>query len=233
MRICRSNERIVEELKLLIRLHAIKEVSFVDDVFTNRRGGPRQLCELMVQEGLNLTWYCNARANQISPKMALAMRRAGCHQVLLGFESGCDMHGTHTLIMVSTHMIRCIHQVFLGFESGCDEMLLRMNKGETVRELEAGAALLKSVGIRISIGFIVGYPGETQASVDRTIALCNRVRPDRAQFTRFTPIPGSEAARIHAQDANGPMGFHCRDGTDLIEGYIEQCYRECVYPASV
>ena len=143
--------------------------------------------------------------------MVLAMKRAGCHQV------------------------------FLGFESGCDDMLRRINKGETVADLERGALLLKEVGINISIGFIVGLPGETQDSVNKTIALANRVQPYRVQFTRFTPIPGSNLA-IHLS-ALSPMsadendesrhGFHNRSENDQVEKWLQQCYRECVYKPSI
>lgn len=197
-----SNERIVAEIQHLQATHGVREVSFVDDVFTNRRGGPVKLCNMMVDAGLDVTWYCNARADQISPKMARAMQRAGCHQV------------------------------FLGFESGCDDILRAMRKGETVAQLERGAKLLKDVGIRISVGFIVGYPGETDASVERTIALCNRVQPNRVQFTRFTPIPGSEAASL--QDADHAVdGFHQRDADDQIERWIAHCYDRCRYAPSV
>ena len=67
--------------------------------------------------------------------------------------------------------------------------------------MERGAGLLKEAGISISIGFVVGLPGETQETVNKTIALCNRVKPDRVQFTRFTPIPGSAIANQYQLDA--------------------------------
>lgn len=196
-----SNEQIVDELRQLKDAHGLKEVSFVDDVFTNRPGGPRKLCELMLKAELDLTWYCNVRADQVSRRMASSMKAAGCHQV------------------------------FMGFESGCDEMLKRIQKGERVSDLERGAGLLKEAGIAISIGFIVGLPGETQETVNKTIALCNRVKPDRVQFTRFTPIPGSAIANQYQLDAVG--GFHDRTGSDQIEQWLQQCYEACQYKPSV
>ena len=196
-----SNEQIIEELQRLKSMHGIQEVSFVDDVFTNRPGGPRKLCQLMIEHELDLTWYCNVRADQITPKMAHAMKAAGCHQV------------------------------FIGFESGCDEMLQRINKGETVADLERGAGIMKEAGIFISIGFIVGLPGETRDSVDKTIALCNRVQPNRVQFTRFTPIPGSSLATKY--DLEHGHGFHDRSSKDQVEEWIQQCYDACQYKPSI
>jgi anaerobic magnesium-protoporphyrin IX monomethyl ester cyclase len=197
-----SNEQVIEELKRLKALHGLREVSFVDDVFTNRPGGPRKLCELMISEELDLTWYCNVRADQVTEKMEVAMKAAGCHQV------------------------------FMGFESGCDDMLRSINKGETVAQLERGAGIMKDAGIYISIGFIVGLPGETQESVDKTIALCNRVQPNRVQFTRFTPIPGSVLASTHHDLATG-AGFHDRSNPDKVEDWIRQCYGACQYKPTV
>ncbi len=195
-----SNERIVDNLLKLNEL-GVREVSFVDDVFTNRPGGPRKLCMGIIDAGVDLTWYCNARAEAITPKMADAMRQAGCHQV------------------------------FMGFESGCNDMLKKMNKGETVSQLKRGAEVLKDAGIHISIGFIVGYPGETESSVMRTIELCNAVKPHRAQFTRFSPIPGSTAHKEFGTSAN--MGFHNREAEDQIESWLQKCYKECEFLPSL
>lgn len=197
-----SNEQIVEELKRLKARHGLREVSFVDDVFTNRPGGPIKLCKMMIAQNLDLTWYCNVRADQVSKKMAVAMKDAGCHQVFMGFESGCDM------------------------------MLASINKGEKVADLERGAGILKDAGISISIGFIVGLPGETQESVNKTIALCNRVQPNRVQFTRYTPIPGSLlASTIH--DLASGTGFHDRSSRDQVEVWLRQCYNACQFKPSV
>ena len=199
-----TSEQVVSQLKHLKENHGIRQVSFVDDVFTNRPGGPRNLCEKMIEEKLNLTWYCNARADQITPRMASSMKKAGCHQV------------------------------FLGFESGCDEMLKRINKGETVADLERGSKILKDAGIAISIGFIVGLPGETDSSVQASIDLCHRVRPDRVQFTRFTPIPGSALfLDLLVGDYDDSTSFHDRSQKDQIEAWLNKCYAECQYKPSV
>lgn len=196
-----TNTQVVEELVRLKSQHGIKGVSFVDDVFTNRPGGgPRGLCQLMIDADLDLQWYCNARADGVSEKIAMSMKEAGCYQV------------------------------FLGFESGCDEMLKRINKGETVKQLERGAEILQKAGIDISIGFIVGLPGETEESVMKTIELCNRVKPNRVQFTRFTPIKGSPLA-VTADIASA--GFHDREGKDQVEKWIAKCYAECIYAPSI
>ncbi len=79
-------------------------------------------------------------------------------------------------------------------------------------QLERGAAVLQSVGIAFSVRFIVGLPGETQASVDKSVALCNGVRPDRVQVTRYTPIRGSPLAVSLGLAAS--TGFYDHDGEE-------------------
>jgi anaerobic magnesium-protoporphyrin IX monomethyl ester cyclase len=184
--------RVLDELQRLVA-QGVREVSFVDDVFTIQRERALALCDGMVARGLDLTWFCNARADQVTRELAAVMRQAGCHQV------------------------------YLGFESGSPEILKIIHKDTTVERLERGAALLADAGIARSVGFVLGLPGETQATVDASIALARRVRPERIQFTRWTPLPGTPLAR---DEIAGGGGFHQREG-DRVGGWIGRAYAEC------
>lgn len=152
---------VVDEIERLQREHGIKQISFVDDVFSLPRHRALALCREIVRRGVVISWFCNARADQLDPELAAAMAAAGCHQV------------------------------YLGFESGCQRILDAVQKGATVAELEHGAAVLKAVGIDRSVGFVVGLPGEDDESVEESIALAHRVQPERIQFSAFTPLPGT------------------------------------------
>jgi anaerobic magnesium-protoporphyrin IX monomethyl ester cyclase len=66
----------------------VKEISFVDDVFTINRKRTLELCAEIVKNNIKITWFCNARADHIDEEIARAMKLSGCHQVYLGFESG-------------------------------------------------------------------------------------------------------------------------------------------------
>lgn len=156
-----SVDRVLDELEHLVRDLGVREISFVDDVFTIQRKRTIALCLGMVERGLGLSWFCNARADQVTPEMADAMAAAGCHQV------------------------------YLGFESGSQAILDRIQKGATVADLEHGAAILRAAGIGRSVGFVFGLPGESDETVAESIELARRVMPERVQFTRFTPLVGS------------------------------------------
>ncbi len=72
---------ILDELQRLTVEEGVLEVSFVDDVFTAVPRSTLELCRGMIERRLGLSWFCNARADQINGTLAAAMAEAGCHQV--------------------------------------------------------------------------------------------------------------------------------------------------------
>lgn len=188
-----SVQAVLDELTRLISEHGVREISFVDDVFTINARRTLALCRGMSERRLNLSWFCNARADQITPELAEAMALAGCHQV------------------------------YLGFESGSQDILDRIHKGATVAQLERGAALLKAAGIARSVGFVLGLPGESDETIDASIRMAQRVRPERLQFTRFTPLVGSPLQHFRQP---GEAGFH-RRGADRVGAWISRAYASC------
>ncbi len=183
----------LDELARLANGHGVREISFVDDVFTINVRRTTALCRGMVERGLRLSWFCNARADQITPELAEIMAAAGCHQV------------------------------YLGFESGSQTILDGIHKGTTVGALERGAEYLRAAGIARSVGFVLGLPGESDETVEASIRLAQRVRPERLQFTRFTPLVGSPLADYKPL---GRVGFHTR-GEDPVGRWIQKAYEAC------
>ena len=153
--------QIVDELKYLHFEKGINEISFVDDVFTINRKHTIELCNQIIQNNINISWFCNARADHIDKELASSMKSAGCHQT------------------------------YLGFESGSQTILDTIKKGTTVERLTQGAYILKENKIERSIGFVIGLPGETEETVKATIELAHKIKPERLQFTRFTALVGS------------------------------------------
>lgn len=188
-----SVPRVIEKLEELVHVRGVREVSFVDDGFTVNPRRAFDLCTQMIERRLDLSWFCNVRADQVTPELARVMARAGCHQA------------------------------YLGLESGSQRILDGVGKGSTVEQMERGARALAEAGIHRSAGFVVGLPGEDESSVDATIAMANRIRPQRIQFTRWTPLPGS---RLEGASGAGANGFH-DSGEDQVASWMEHCYAEC------
>jgi radical SAM superfamily enzyme YgiQ (UPF0313 family) len=112
-------------------------------------------------EPLGVSWASNSRVDTIDEELARAMRRAGCWMISFGIESG-------------------------------DQALLdAAGKGATVEEAERAVTVVKSAGIKAAGHFVLGLPGETRESLEKTLALANRLPLDFEQFYCAVPFPGS------------------------------------------
>ena len=84
----------------------------------------------------------------------------------------------------------------LPVQSGSDRMLRAMRRGYTAAAYEAKIARLRALvpDVALSTDIIVGFPGETDADFEATVALMERVRYDSAFIFKYSPRPGTEAA---------------------------------------
>jgi radical SAM superfamily enzyme YgiQ (UPF0313 family) len=93
-----------------------------------------------------------------------------------------------------------LNQMAIGAESGSDELLQKItNKTNVENTLEAIRRLTRH-GINQYLFFMVGYPGEPDDALEKTLALAfaaKKINPNVGLFLNFTtPLPGSEVFRI-------------------------------------
>jgi len=115
---------------------------------------------LEICRGLELlggcSWTCFARADSVlAPGLLEAMRRAGCQWV------------------------------FLGIESGSDKMLNVMNKGCSTAVMREAVKKIKAAGIGTHGNFVVGYPGETAATIGETLDFALTSGLDTVYYSPF------------------------------------------------
>jgi tRNA-2-methylthio-N6-dimethylallyladenosine synthase len=91
----------------------------------------------------------------------------------------------------------CEH-LHLPLQSGSDHTLARMHRGYTAaRYLERLAAARDAIdGLAVTTDIIVGFPGETDADFEATLAVVEEARYDAAYTFVFSPRPGTEAATM-------------------------------------
>jgi hopanoid biosynthesis associated radical SAM protein HpnJ len=80
----------------------------------------------------------------------------------------------------------------VGFESGDPQILKNIKKGATVEQARAFAKNCKKVGIRIHGDFIIGLPGETRDTIQRTIDFAKELDPETIQVSIAHAYPGTE-----------------------------------------
>lgn len=155
-------DRVIEEMRYLVGRHRIESVSFFDEHAAMRPERWSAICERMIREGFDtLRWECQMHAGRATPELLALMKRAGCIQV------------------------------GIGFESGSQRILERMDKRATVEENLEAARRIREAGLRIRGCFIIGTPGETAEDIRETERFIKTARIDFVSVNFMTPYPGS------------------------------------------
>jgi anaerobic magnesium-protoporphyrin IX monomethyl ester cyclase len=156
----RSAVNIVDEMEVIAGL-GYDRVWFADDCFTLNRGHLLNVCDEVVNRGVDLGWECLSRVDTMNREVAVKMRQAGCVRV------------------------------FFGIESGNDSVLALMNKQITVEQASRAVYAAKAAGLQVGAFFIVGYPGESDRTVLDTLRFASGLPLDYLSFTLPYPIPGT------------------------------------------
>ena len=80
----------------------------------------------------------------------------------------------------------------VGFESGDPMVLKSIKKGATPEMGRRFMRWCKELGIMVHGAFMVGLPGESQASIEASIRFACELDPDTIQVSLASPYPGTE-----------------------------------------
>jgi len=158
----RSAAGIFREIEALVAGYGVKEIRFFDDTFTADKRRVHEICDEFEKRRLGLSWTCLTKTACVDGPLLRHMKRAGCWQVLYGLESGDD------------------------------RMLKLLRKGNTVEMNRRAVRLTREAGLEVRGDFLVGSPGETWESLERTVRFALDMGLDYAHFNKFVPFPGSE-----------------------------------------
>ena len=145
----------------LLKKLGIENVMMYADLFTVSRDQVMSLCKAMIEEKIAMKWMCNSRVDYVDEEMLALMGRSGCHMISWGIESGSK------------------------------EILKRVHKGTDPEKVERALRWAKKAGIKNFGYFIVGLPGETEATIQQTIAFSKTLPLNVAIFHIAAPYPGT------------------------------------------
>lgn len=154
--------RVVDELEHLEKEYGATYVYFQDPLFVGDRQRILDICDEYTRRGLTIRWGAEAHVNYIDKELIQGMEKAGCFDLSLGLESGSQ------------------------------QILNSIRKGFRIDQaIETIDIIKKSSKIKLSGLFILGLPGETHEDIMTTINYARSLPLDIAQFSIFTPYPGS------------------------------------------
>jgi radical SAM superfamily enzyme YgiQ (UPF0313 family) len=139
----------------------VHTVNMYADLFTLNREHVLGICERILERRLRVRWTCNSRVDFVDEELLRSMARAGCWMISWGIESG-------------------------------DQAILnRIHKGITLRQVERALGWARRAGISNWGYFIIGLPGESEASIRCTIDFAKRLPLDLVLFHIAAPYPGT------------------------------------------
>ncbi len=160
---CHSPDYVIAMMKDLINKYGVKDISFYDDNFTAFPKRITKICELIIDQKLDITWSCDARIDNIrSLEQVKLFKKAGCWQICYGIESGNQ------------------------------RILDEVKKNITLEKIKRVVGWTDKAGILVKGFFMMGLPLETKETIEDTINFAIELPLTNAHVTFTTPLPGSE-----------------------------------------
>ena len=158
----KSAERTIEELRYLKQRYGLRTASFFDETFTLDKKRVVRICDALIEEKLDIHWYCNTRTHLVEAELLKKMYKAGCRGISYGIESGSQS--------ILDHADKCV----------------------TVEQARNAIRWAREARIKTFASFILGLPGENWDTVHETIGFVKQTLPNSAEFNVAVPYPGTK-----------------------------------------
>ena len=109
-----------------------------------------------------VAWSCMTRVNLVDEYILKVMKRNGCYSIAYGLESGDA------------------------------DILTSISKNTTLEQAQQAVRYSKEAGLKVIGYFMLGAPGETLETINKTVDFAIALWLDHAQFSIATALPGSE-----------------------------------------
>ncbi|NLG36854.1 MAG: tRNA (N(6)-L-threonylcarbamoyladenosine(37)-C(2))-methylthiotransferase MtaB [Clostridiales bacterium] len=159
-------------------------------------------CREIVLTGINLAAY--GRDLEGTVGLADAVEAAVCAigegRVRLGSLDPDILTGDFLRRVAALGDRVCPH-FHISLQSGCDSTLRRMRRRYNTRQYAQGIARVRAVlpGAAITTDVIAGFPGETEAEFEATLAFIKEIAFSRIHAFPYSPRSGTEAERMREQ----------------------------------
>ena len=154
---------VLEELDSL-RARGIRELFVMDQTFGVNRKRGLELCAELERRG-DLSWTTYVRPDRSDDELLAAMRRAGCHTVMMGVESASP------------------------------EVLASYEKRYALEQVREGFTRARRHGLRTVGTFIIGLPEETEDSLRASLDLALELELDFMSLNMAVPRFGTPFRR--------------------------------------
>jgi radical SAM superfamily enzyme YgiQ (UPF0313 family) len=146
----------------LVTVYGIRDIMFYDDNFLLDKKRVVTICEALLKKDYTISWSCLARPEITSDDLFGLIKKAGCWQIAFGIESA-------------------------------DQGILEtIRKKATVERMAEVIRKTNEAGIHSRGYFMIGCPGETQETIEKTTRFIRESGLKDFHVTFCTPMPGAE-----------------------------------------
>jgi anaerobic magnesium-protoporphyrin IX monomethyl ester cyclase len=140
----------------------INWIHFDDDTFGIKRSFIKELANGMARQCPDISWSCEMHVNLVDTEIISLMKKAGCKAIQMGVESGNN------------------------------GILKEIRKGINIEDAINAARIIKKANIGLELFFMVGFPQETEETLNDTFKAIKNIPCDNIIYSIFTPYPGTE-----------------------------------------
>jgi anaerobic magnesium-protoporphyrin IX monomethyl ester cyclase len=164
----RSPENIIEEIKINKEKYwhqGFRYIEFWDEIFGMNKKILERFCRLYIEEGFNheIFWICNNRADLVTESWARFVKNAGCMLVQMGIEAGNE---------------KIRNQIY--------------QKNLSTDQIVKAANILHNYDIMMRFNLMLGGPGETISTMEESVQIVEKLKPESFFFSIFQPLPKTE-----------------------------------------
>ncbi|MDR0449367.1 MAG: B12-binding domain-containing radical SAM protein [Rickettsiales bacterium] len=162
----KTTDQVINEIRALDKLPLRKkQFVFGDLCMFDDMTLSNELLDRMIEINTPYEWWCQTRADKIDAALCAKMKKAGCRQVAIGCESGCD------------------------------EQLRKISKGVSVATIKNSLKTIRDAGMETQCYWIIGLPGESletaRKSQDKIIEYLEQGLCSVPHISILVPYPGT------------------------------------------
>jgi len=139
-----------------------RSICFTDEHFLLNRERIKAICSGIIKRKFEFRWSCEGRVDSVAIDQMPIMREANCFALSFGVEAGTQ------------------------------KVLDRLNKKQTLEQIEHAVNKAKQHGIQKTHGFfLIGTPGETEKDILESFRFAARLKLDTFNFNRLCVYRGT------------------------------------------
>ena len=154
----KSPEAVIGELRGL-KERGVSDIFFIDDTISVNKDRLKEICRLIIDEGLHISYRISARVDNVDEEMLHLLKRSGCTRVSYGVESGSQ------------------------------RLLDYLEKGITLDQIREAFRATRRAGLQSFAFLMIGIPTETAEEMEASMDFVESIKADYMNISLCTPYP--------------------------------------------